>query len=212
MKVTVVTLLLCFALSGVIPEKASAKVVRPHDDKRPRITSLIGAEDLRRMIHRRTILSDSTLIKLDRKDDADVRQYDFFAAMMVNADMERTRQVVMDYRTYSKLVPYISETTFYPELSMLLVMGGIWRYQLAALVQFHEQHEQWIEYHLIRGHFQNLAGDILFEPVDAKRTLVLIRGKRVGEGYPPRLVVENGAELVFRHTARQLRHEIENGG
>lgn len=139
-----------------------------------------------------------------------LKTYSFYSAMMVRSSLAQTRQAITDYRLYPQMVSYIDRAHYSPESQILMIEGGIWKYRLRSFVRFQELGERWIRYEIISGHFFGLKGDLFFEPAGEQGTLVYMRGETHGTDWPPTLVIERGAEIVFRFTAQKMRNFIES--
>jgi hypothetical protein len=148
-------------------------------------------------------------------DDREVRaysnldgdQYTFYAVMIADASLARTKEVLTDYRLYAKMVPYIQKADFDPATNNLKLMGGVWHWYLASMIHFSEKSDRWVHFDVVQGHFRGLSGDIFFEKMPDKGTAVMIRGSQVGKTWPPKLILERGAEIVF---AKRMRSYLES--
>ncbi len=139
-----------------------------------------------------------------------LRSYSFYALMRVNAPLGLTRATLTNYRLYGEMVPYIDHVEFDEARRVLLIEGGIWKYQLRSRVRFDEQGDRWIHYRVVSGHFTGLEGDIFFEPFGEGGGLVYFTGAMVGRRWPPAFVVERGAEIVFGFTGKRMRSFLES--
>jgi hypothetical protein len=137
-------------------------------------------------------------------------QYSYHAAMLVHAGLDRTRRILTDYQLYSKIIPYVDRTDFSPATRILNVEGGIWKFRLHSLVRFEERGSRWVRYRIVGGHFTGLEGDIYFEPLGEKGTLVYFDGAQRAKDFPPKFVIERGAEIVFGFTAKRMRSYVES--
>lgn len=140
----------------------------------------------------------------------DHEHYSYYAAMLVHADLERTRRILTDYQLYSKIVPYVDRTDYSPITRILDVQGGIWKFRLRSWVRFEERGDRWIHYRIVGGHFHGLEGNMYFESAGEKGTLVYFNGDQDGKEWPPKFVIERGAEIVFGFTARRMRNYLES--
>lgn len=187
--------------SGTAPPSAARKV----PETAPAIASLLRKEHLSKLLEEREILTSATLSDLE----APLKRYSFFAAMLVRATPALTHKTLTDYAVYARLVPYVDRSAFDPASRVLEVEGGIWKFKLRSWLQFEEKGKNWIPYRIIRGHFSGLSGEILFESQGEKGTLVHLRGTHVDSRWPPKFILERGAEIVFGFTARRMRSYIE---
>ena len=76
-------------------------------------------------------------------------------------------------------------------------------------MRFEERGDRWIHYEIVGGHFTGLSGDIFFESWGEKGTAVYFGGEQQGAEFPPKFVIERGAEIVFGFTAKRMRSYIE---
>jgi hypothetical protein len=145
--------------------------------------------------------------------DAPCRDYSFYAAMLVDASLAKTHRILTDYSLYAKMIPYINQAQYDAKTHLLTLTGGIWRFQLHSVLRFEERGERSIHYVIVSGHFPGLSGDILFEPATGPSgeimTLVMMRGDQKHWAFPPRLIIEQGAQIVFEFTAGRMRSYIQ---
>jgi hypothetical protein len=181
----------------------SAPVLQPP----PPITTLLKPEALRRILEDRDIVTNASLDDIEGQKGK--RRYTYYASMLVHSSLARAREALTDYRAYAKMVPYIDKAEFVREPDLIRIQGGIWKFRLLSHVLFEEKSERWIRYTIVAGHFKGLAGDILFESQGEKGTLVYLRGEQQGEEFPPKFVIEKGAEIVFAFTAKRMRSYVE---
>ena len=171
-------------------------------DNAPTIQTLLKPALYQRMLKDREILTSATL-----NDD----HYAFYAVMAVHSEMARTRRILTDYSLYSKIIPYVDKTDYSPITRILDVQGGILGWHLHSLVRFTERSERWIQYEIVAGHFRGLTGDMFFEPAPENAgTLVYFRGGLTAQHWPPKFIIERGAEIVFGFTANRMRKYVES--
>jgi hypothetical protein len=194
-------------LLGGIP---SARASGPVPPSAPEIASLLKPEALRRIVDSREIVTHASLDEI--QPGSELRRYSIYAAMLVHASLSRTRAILTDYRAYAKIVPYIDKAEFIHEPDLLAIEGGIWKFKLRSNVHFEERARNWISYRIVAGHFQGLAGDFFFESRGEKGTLVYMRGEKTGpsKDWPPKFVIEKGAEIVFDITSKRMRSYVED--
>lgn len=167
----------------------------------PAIQSLLKPNLYKRLIEDKEILSSASL-----NDD----HYSFYCAMLVHSDVPRSRRILTDYGLYSKLIPYVDKTIYSPITRVLDLQGGVWKFRLRSWTRFEERGDRWIHFVIIAGHFRGLEGDIYFESVGEKGTLVYFHGDQDGKQWPPKFVIERGAEIVFGFTAGRMRKYLES--
>jgi hypothetical protein len=175
----------------------------------PSISILLKPALWKRALDDKEVIVNANLFDLE-KPAAPNQKYSFYAAMVVGASIPQTRKVLTDYRLYSEMIPYIDKTEYFPSSKKLNLEGGVWNYRLRSQVQFEEKSDRWIHYEIIEGHFSGLGGDIFFESLGEKGTAVYLRGEQLGNHWPPRFVIERGAEIVFEFTAKRMRSYIES--
>jgi hypothetical protein len=204
-----IILALAFLVAAPLLAQSSLPVASPTPLKPPAIQSLLKPEAYRRLIADRQILTSASLD--DVPGSPGLSRYSFYVAMQARADLARTRRVLTDYRLYSRLIPYVDKTVYSPITRILDVEGGVWKWRLRSFVQFEERGDQWIHYQIVDGHFRGLEGDLFFEEARGKSiTYVYFRGTQQGARFPPRLVIEQGAQIVFGFTASRMRKYLES--
>lgn len=138
------------------------------------------------------------------------RQYSLKSAMLVNSGHARTREIMTRFDRFAGMVPYIDRSDWDPTSRRLQLAGGIWKYYLQATLQFVEKTPDRWEFEVIQGHFLGMKGAMQFETAGPGRTLVVFTGGVEGDRFPPRWVIERGAEIVFAVTGRRVRSLIES--
>jgi ribosome-associated toxin RatA of RatAB toxin-antitoxin module len=138
-----------------------------------------------------------------------ISKYNFYAAMLVNASAKQTYATLTNYRLYSELVPFVDSVHYSAATHVLQLEGGIWKFHLSSELRFREHPDRWIDFEVIAGHFKGLVGHIYFEPQSEKGTLVYLTGEISGTVWPPQIVIERGAEIVFGFAAQRMRSYIE---
>lgn len=173
----------------------------------PRISQLLKPTVYRRVTDEREVMVQA---KLEDVPESPQRRYGFYATMLVRAEPSLTRSLLTDYRLYAKMIPYIEKADYTAATQTLRIEGGIWKFKLASWIRFEEKNDGWIRYAIVGGHFTGLSGDILFERFGEKSTTVHVRGEQVAMAWPPKFVIEQGAEIVFGFTAKRMRSYIES--
>ena len=140
---------------------------------------------------------------------AGVQAYTLSNAMLVNAGVARTRDELTHFDRFAGMVPYIDRSDWDPKTRRLLISGAIWKYRLQALLQFRPTTADRWEFEIIEGHFLGMKGFMQFEAAGPARTLVVFAGRIEGRQFPPRFVIERGAEIVFAVTGRRVRSLVE---
>ena len=184
----------------------------------PPIQSLLKPHQWQKMLHDKEVMVHAQLQKLptpEGRNPAAIRtpdqhRYSYYAAMLVTASPAMTRKILTDYRIYAQTIPYIDKADFYAASNTLHLEGGIWNYRLRSQVQFSEESDNWIKYEILVGSFAGLQGNIYFEPVGEKGTAIYMNGSQTGVKWPPRFIIEKGAEVVFSYVARRMRSYIES--
>lgn len=138
------------------------------------------------------------------------RRYSVLNAMVVHAGLARTKAVVTQFDRFAGNIPYIEKSEWNASRRQLLIAGGIWKYQLQATLQFEEKSASRWEFRVIQGHFLGMRGALDFESAGPGRTLVVFSGALEADRFPPRWVIERGAEIVFAVTGRRVRNWIED--
>ncbi len=171
------------------------------------VQGLLKSSQWKSMISDREIILNAQLKNLA---NTNMKKYSFYTAMLVKNRLSMTRAVLTDYKVYSQLIPYIDYTEYSVKEHLLRIEGGIWSFRLKSKVYFQEVKERWIHYEVTEGHFSGLTGDIYFENLQNEGTVVYLKGEKEGIHWPPRFVIEQGAEIVFGFTAKRMRSYIEN--
>jgi ribosome-associated toxin RatA of RatAB toxin-antitoxin module len=177
------------------------------------LASLAGAAEPPRI---EALLKPAVYRKVEREREVAVHadlegeRYEIYAAMLVRASPRRTREILTDYRVYARLIPYVDEARFDEKTRRLELRGGIWKYRLSSTLQFTEHSDRWIAFEVVEGHFRGMRGAFHFEPRDERGTLVYMRGDHRQAQWPPAMIVEQGAEIVFGFTAKRMRSYIED--
>jgi hypothetical protein len=188
--------LLCFLSVGFADSQVSIFAL----DKNPPL--------MKRVIEEKEILSYAKLESLPNHDS--LKKYSFYAAMLVGNSLEQTRGTLLNYKLYPEMIHYIDRADFRSSDQSLLIVGGIWKFKLTSRVRFEQKSDRWVHFQIVEGHFLGMSGDLFFEPKAEKGTLVYIAGEQKGEKWPPRFVIERGAEIVFGFTGRRMRSYIES--
>lgn len=164
--------------------------------------------------------------ELGAADPAGVRTYRFFSAVVMRAGPTMVRRILSDPTHYSSLIPYVSESrvirSMGPDDGWVSLRGGIFGYELISRVKFEVKpspapNEASVHYEIKEGHFTGLKGGLWVDTAQAHAaknptdgTLVWITGSVSGTQWPPALVIERGAEIVFDFTAKRMRSYIED--
>lgn len=173
----------------------------------PAILSQVKPALHARILEEREALTSAVL------DDADaqgLRRYHFYSVMLVRAPDRLTRKILTDYALYSKMISYVDRADYHAASRILNLEGGIWSFKLHSAVRFEEKAPGWIQYQIVSGSFRGLAGDFFLEGRGEGKTLVMMRGELRSHDFPPKFVIERGAEIVFGFTARRMRTYIES--
>lgn len=178
---------------------SSAKEVLP-----PSIRSLVKPAVYERVLMDRDVMVYASI------DDP---KYSFYGLMLVKASLALTRSVMTNYAGYPELIPYVEKAIVDPVAHTVRLAGGIWRFRLESVVRMEESRPEWIQYEILAGHFTGLKGNFYLESLGEKGTLVYFQGEIVKQpnvSWPPRFVMERGAEIVFGFTGKKMRSYIES--
>jgi hypothetical protein len=143
----------------------------------------------------------------------EVPRYDVRNAMVVRASLDRTRRILTHFDLFAGLVPYIDRSVYDPRTRILDIAGGIWKYRLEATLQFREEARDRWSFRIIKGHFLGMTGAMEFRQIEPGRTLVTFEGSLTadkGAKFPPRLIIEQGAQIIFAVTGRRVRFLVED--
>jgi hypothetical protein len=167
----------------------------------PRIETLLKPSVYDRTLKDREVMTHASL---------DGNHYTYYATMLVRASASQTRSVLTNYALYSKMISYIDEAKYDLDHQILEISGGIWKFKLRSWLKFEERGPGWIHFTIIRGHFTGMTGEVLFESQGEKGTLVYLGGAQTQAEWPPKLIIEQGAQIVFGFTASRMRSYIES--
>lgn len=166
-----------------------------------RIQALLKSSVYDRVVSDREVMTHARL---------DEKHYSFYASMLVRTGLLQTKAILTNYELYAKMIPYVDRAIFSKEKSVLEISGGIWKWMLHSWIHFEARDEGKIHFQIIAGHFTGMSGDILFESLGEKGTLVYMGGTQTQSDWPPRLIIERGAEVVFGFTGSRMRSYIES--
>ena len=204
------------ALAGDVPVPRASAVpgaVSPRGSV-PAIRDLVKPAVLKKVIEDKEILSSA---QLSDEDAQGKRTYSLHSSMRVGASLKRTYETLTNYQLYPKMISYIEKADFNPRTQVLSLVGGIFKYQVVSSVLFQERAPnpadpggRAVDFRIIAGHFAGLTGQILFESLGERGTLVHFRGEQIGSQWPPKWIIERGAEIVFGFTAKRMRSYTES--
>lgn len=193
---------------------ASAAALGADAPTPPKIQSLLKPEVFQRVVQDHDIMDHASLEDQNGARQKGAQKYSYYAAMLVQASVRQTRAVLTDYPLYSKIISYIDKSQYDPATQILELSGGIFGWRLRSWVHFEEVNDRWIRYKIVRGNFVGMGGDILFEkqglPGRPDETLVYLGGGLTATNWPPKLIIERGAEIVFGFTAKRMRSYIND--
>ena len=170
----------------------------------PRIQSLLKPEVFRRVQEDREI---RTYARIEDPDAEGLKPYHFYAAMRARASVRRARETLTEYSLYQQMVPFVSRSE--DRDGLLWIEGGIFGWRLASRVRIEPLSEGWLRYRIVSGHFAGMTGKILLETVGERETVVYFDGELKSRSWPPALILERGAEIVFGLTADRMRSLME---
>ena len=173
----------------------------------PELRSLVKPDVYKRARDDREIMSGARLEDAPRGTDA--RRYRYYVMTTVSAPLKLTRDTLTNYDLYPQMIPYVHKAMYSRERKSLQLEGGIWKFKMASTVEFEEKSPCWISYRVTAGHFKGLEGAMIFEDIAERGTMVYFSGEVSGSHWPPKLILERGAEIVFGYTARRMRSYIE---
>ncbi len=192
---------ICLFLPLMVQAKGVAGSIQPASTTPPLISTLLKPEVYKRVLENKEVMTHAVL--------EDSTRYSYYASMVVRASLGVTRKTLTDYDLYAKMIPYVDKSDYNPKTRVLDLVGGIWKFKVSSQVLFEEKGERWIHFTIIAGHFQGLQGDLIFESLGEKGTLVYLHGEVTGTNWPPTLVIERGAEIIFGYTGKKMSAYIE---
>lgn len=188
------------ALVLIITAAYAAPTKHPTAPQAPEIKSLLKPSIYDRAIKEREIMTHASL---------DDKHYSYYSTMTVRATTDQARAILTNYSLYSKMISYVDKAEYDENTHELAIEGGVWGWKMRSWIKFEERGKNWIHYTFVRGHFTGMAGDILFESEGEKGTLIYMGGEQTQEEWPPKFVLERGAEIVFGFTGNRMRSYIE---
>lgn len=174
----------------------------------PKIETLLKPAIYKRLVEDKESAVHASLDDVSGSET--LKKYTFYAAMLAGASVTQTRHVLLDYPLLAKMVPYVKRSEYNSATRTLTIEGGIWNFVMRSLVQFEERGDRWLHFRIVGGHFTGLSGEIYFESAGEKGTLVYFSGAQEGTKWPPKFILERGAEIVFGFTARRMRSYLES--
>ncbi|MEN9724263.1 MAG: hypothetical protein RJB38_2249 [Pseudomonadota bacterium] len=138
--------------------------------------------------------------------------YELQNAMVVHASVERTRRILTHFEIFAGMVPYIDRSVYDSSSGLLELAGGIWKYRLESRLRWRRENPDRWSFQVIGGHFLGLSGVMEFQPAGAGKTLVTFEGRLDDPSvkFPPRFIVEQGAQIIFAVTGRRVRSLVED--
>lgn len=209
--------LIAGVLACVVVSALAADVPSP-----PTLKALLQEKLYRQVMSEREIVSHAKLEDLPpeyrgplapaqgQSKKPDLKRYRFLSSMLVKAPLEQTRLILTNYELYKQMVPYIDRIEMAEGTSLLQVEGGIWKFKMRSAVEFEDIAKNWIKFRIVSGHFTGLTGEMVFESKGEQGTAVYFGGEARGSHWPPRFVLERGAEIVFGYTAKRMRSYVES--
>lgn len=170
------------------------------EDKLP-VSSRIKPSILKKIVEDREVMTYATLNQSD---------YSFYIGMLVKSGRKKTQTILTDYRLYAKIIHYIEKADYNSKTGVLDLVGKIWKFQLTSSILFRNHNESTVHYQVMGGHLLGLQGEIFFESYGEKGTLVYMTGKKKGGSWPPKLIIEEGAKVVFDYAGKSMRSYVEN--
>jgi hypothetical protein len=138
------------------------------------------------------------------------RRYDFSAVMSVNSSVRLAREALTDYPSFQKMIPFVRKSNYDSKTQTLELEGGLWGFTVNSFIRFEEASDKWIKFRVVKGHFTGMTGDIFLEPNERGQTLIYIRGDQVGSEWPPKFIIERGAEMTLTVSGRRMRGLVED--
>jgi hypothetical protein len=176
----------------------------------PKISDLLKASVYERVLKNREIMTHATLDDAQPPHAAGMKEYHLYSAMLVHASLTKSHRILVDYSLYSQLIPYVSISKFDAKTQRLEIQGGIFGWVLHSWIHFEDRSPRWIHFEIVAGHFQGMTGDIYFEPEGENGTLIYLGSSQTLSHWPPKFILEAGAEIVFGFTANRMRSYIES--
>lgn len=147
------------------------------------------------------------------------RVYEVSALMETRRAPATVARWLTDGARYPAIVSYITRATPTPREETRAgwrgywVEGGIFGYWMRSRVEMREREPGRTEFEVREGHFLGMTGRMTFAAVERDRgveTLTLFESSYSAAVFPPRFVLERGAEIVFGWAGRRMRNWIES--
>jgi hypothetical protein len=180
----------------------------------PPIEKLVKSNVLDAVITDNEVVSNASLIETPSNEYKKLKTYSFYSLVKIRASVDLTRRVLTDWVRIGGLIPFVDEIKLDPKTQLLSIRGGIMGYVLVSVLKFNSNKNKDVIFEVVSGHFTGLKGTILFEAHNkpdspqAAYTLVHFSGGLEGETWPPKMVMEKGAEIVFSYAAKKMRSEV----
>ena len=178
----------------------------------PPIATLVLPKVLKAAVEDREVQVNAKLedVPSAGHDETKLRPYRFYSLVLIRASLERTRSVLTDYPLYARLVPFVEKAVPSEDGRTIELQGGVLGWKMRSIVQFEERGARALGYRIVAGAFAGMEGQAIFESRGEKGTLVHFSGSTVGSEFPPKFILERGAEIVFGFTGRRMRSYIES--
>ena len=178
-------------------------------DLPPLISTHVPAPLLKKVMEDRLNDVHASLSDEGEPGQGGMRHYKLSSLLLVHAPLKITHDFLVDYPLYKKLIPYFDRADYNPASHLLWLEGGIWGFHLSSRVLFDEPSGLNIHFQIVSGHLTGLSGNFFLEDVGERGTLVRLLAEETAHEFPPKIVMERGAEIVFGFTAQRMRSYIE---
>lgn len=149
---------------------------------------------------------------VSRVDFKKNEQLNFYAAFQTSVSTDQAEQVMTQYGSYEKFIPFVSRSRYDAQTQLLEIEGGVMGWNLSSTLKMSPLKDGHLGFEIIKGHFRGLKGQMLTERSQDYKTWVLIKGELIDKTtrWPPEWIIENGGKIVFQVSGSKLRGLMED--
>jgi len=204
--ITVLSLTVGVCSLAIASQSPTGANTAPHT---PTIISILKPNVYREVLKERVVATHASFEKKKflRQGES---FYEYYMSMLVRADFDIARNLLVDASIYARIIPFVNETKWDEKNQILDIKGGVLGYTLVSKIKFTEKTANWLTFQFIGGHFMGMNGNIHFEDRGEKGTLVWFGGQHRGQKWPPKWIMTYGGEIALSVTGRKMRKYVES--
>lgn len=164
---------------------------------------------MKRILENREVFTNADLEYVGHPKFEYLGGYEFYGVALVRASVRQTDQILKRYDRYKDIIPLVKISRWNKKRKELLLGGSIWKYRMRSWIKIKEKPLKGAEFRIVRGALKGLYGDIYYESAGEKGTIVFVRGFLKGLKWPPKLILEQGAEIALTLAANKMRAYVE---